>query len=1133
MLKYGNIIGRLTEAQKVTLLTDLSCLSSREFKSLGLPELNIADVEKYTRGVYPNPSSLANSFDAGLVSRVAADAAFAAAADGTDILLTPPAKAKLEPYRTMLSEDPMLSSILAGAYVSSANSGGLSPCISDYCIRDSEVAWLDQKPDSRVVYNFAVKPNALAVSAGGAAVMSSGIFDNAEYKETNFGLISDVASGFVYGASYSIVKQASEEDTVELIKRGVVCLKGDALALENAIKQYEIIKKQIDKGEETVTELEEAEREGRVFSPEMLDSAADRIIDFVMNMRRKYAVTQPYIESRDLLSLISVKESAVLLKNEEKLLPLKKKSKLCVIGDIAMQRTVYGTTDAERLAALLASKGYSVSGFARGYDMSRDRSDNLIAEAVTLAKDAEQVLLFLGTDAAREINAPKFRSLELPANQVALATALAKFGKKIIAVVSSALSFDIAPVENFGALLLLTLGTKFSADAVADILSGEFNPSGRLANTLYRNTEESFKKQRQYRLSGNVKSGPFVGYRYYDTAGLNVGFPFGHGLSYTTFSYSKAKISGNRVSVTVKNTGKIAGCETVQFYIGLADSAVLRPQKELMAVEKVMLKPGESRTVAADIRIPEIFDAESRQIITEAGEYTIYVGSSVANADHTVKYRAGSLKLKPQKEPLYKYLQSESNIIAEKYTLEAKYVFMKKSLKNMLSGIALLVLAAALQVYCHIAGVDGNFLNLLSLALVAVAAVFFVTEMIDRQNAKKQAELESAAANNEYFKEAETMQVFSTERMFDTEFDETKDNDASNNAHIVEDLSGEYLKYVDKSFDFAAAAREFDVFASERGYKFEADTINGIFAAFASSRMILVDGLNDADFKGFMYLLCEYFESALYIDPVDASYTHEDSLLFFVDAEGRRYKRTALLAIESANTKKHTLHLAAMTNVTVETLPKYIIPFAKYVKNPNSYNSISTTESGNGKQSYYIPPNMWFIMNLAPNQTFDAVPTFISEIATVNTVAFRRTERAQAFSSVHKFYYYQMDYLSERVTAKYEIDEENWKKYDAFAEFVAKHAEYGIGNKQWICLERYIAAFVAAGGETESALDNGFAAKVLPSALTALDGCDGRDDIDLIDAINVIFGEERMDVTRDAIKNFAKNKAAKTEQGAL
>ena len=126
-----------------------------------------------------------------------------------------------------------------------------------------------------------------------------------------------------------------------------------------------------------------------------------------------------------------------------------------------------------------------------------------------------------------------------------------------------------------------------------------------------------------------------------------------------------------------------------------------------------------------------------------------------------------------------------------------------------------------------------------------------------------------------------------------------------------------------------------------------------------------------------------------------------------------------------------------------------------------------------------------------------------------------------------------MDYLSERVTAKYELAEEDWKKIDAFADFVRKHAEYTIGNKQWLCLEKYISTFLASGGEADMAIDHGFAVKVLPSVLTALEGCEGRDDIDLLDAINVIFGEENMDTSREVIKNFAKNKTANAEQGAV
>ena len=1121
MLKYSKIINRLTDTQKILLLTNAKALGTEDFAAMGIPKLNICAFEQYAADKYPSAYTLANSWDRELIRSVSEDVTSEMSADGVDLALTVGAKVKLDPRSAAISEDTYLSSELSGAYLEGAKNAGLPVCMTDLSLSADETAWMDTDPDERIISEFVIKPYADAIrKAECCAVMAADDIASKRYDEADH-MLTQTAIKRV-SANFSICGRASAATTVKYLQNGVICLEASEVALESAMRRYEQIKRAVDKGSATDADLETEISKGKAISPEAVDQAIDRLLTLAYSCDDRARTGVAALGDRTELTRRATYESAVLLKNDESCLPLSGKRKFSIIGDMAFVGRDEANCVAAKVEALLTEKGYSFLGSERGYDSSTNRSERMINGAMALATGSDIVLLFLGFDEKAEKRIAREQNICLPANQCALANNLRSVRGKVVAIVSSNYSFDISAVEDFDAVMLVPYHLEHGAEAVVDILTGAYSPVGRLSNTLYRNTEHSFEKQMLY-LHRGMKAGPFVGYRYYDTADYNVGYPFGHGLGYAELTYSSAKIKEDKLYVTVKNTGKVMGETVVQVYAGIKESSVIRPKKELIAFERVRLDVKESKTLQFDLTLPTVYDPKTKKYETEDGEYTIYVGESVSDIRLSLKMYGHGVELESDGAQRHKYLQSVSNIISDNYTLEANYKLMKRSVKNIVCGSVLLALAVSLQVYCSIAEVYHLFLQLLSAALVIIGVVLFIHEIIERKRIER-AEKELADKENAaMFNEAEELEKFSTEQMFNEEFDMEMHTVEEQKKEADLAYDSEYFNYVDKDFGFADAAREFEMFASEHGAKFDTETVKSIFAAMASSRMLITNGMDDSQFKKFTVLLGEYFETTAGIDRANTSYTSSEALLFSTDEGGTLNKTAFHSTIETAKNVRQNIHISAFTGVTGEMLENCFGELVRYAKNPTGYNYISMANEQNVKTAYYIPQNMWIFINTDATMPLGSIPADIAEVAVITKLAFTSCEKVNTNGEYHKFKYYQMDYLTQRVTDKFEINEGNWKKVDKLVAYVNKCAPFSIGNKQWVGMEKYASAFSACGGDISDAIDRMLSVKAVASMLNALSRVDEK--INLGEALEEVFGEGNVDISCKTVRESEKNRA--------
>ena len=396
-------------------------------------------------------------------------------------------------------------------------------------------------------------------------------------------------------------------------------------------------------GGDAVRELMQAVQSGKITEADV-DARLDELLTLVFDT---HAAVQSHSRTFDAdahhaLARRAAAESIVLLKNENDLLPLAEGAKVAVIGDFAQTPRYQGAGSSavnsikvDTFLDCLKESGLASVGFAPGFDRQGKPDAAKQAEAVALAQKAEVVLLCLGLDEIKESEGLDRGDMRLADNQIELLKAVQQANPNTVVVLSAGASLETPWLKHCRTLVYGALGGQAGAGAMLDVLTGKVNPSGKLAETwvnAYVDTpaKDNFAgpgRMVQYR------EGLYVGYRYYQTAGVPVAFPFGYGLSYTSFAYSNLQAASNGVTLTVTNTGKRAGAEIVQLYAAKPGAEVFRPAQELKGFAKVQLQPGESKTVTIplDDKAFRYWNTKTDSWEVEGGSYELRVGASSAD----------------------------------------------------------------------------------------------------------------------------------------------------------------------------------------------------------------------------------------------------------------------------------------------------------------------------------------------------------------------------------------------------------------------------------------------------------------------------------------------------------------------
>ena len=708
--RVEDALARMTLEEKVGMTTAQSKFSSRGVPRLGIPEVWHTDGphgirpevlwDEWDQAGWTNDSctafpalvNLAATWDKEMSLLYGRSIGEEARYRKKDILLGPGINLCRTPLNgrnfEYMGEDPFLAGQMVVPYVKGVQENGVAACVKHYAVNNQEFQRTQSNSvvDDRTLYEIYLPAFKAAVVEGDAwAIMGSYNLYNGQFNCHNKKLLCDILKG-EWGFDGVVVSdwggcRVSEEAILYGldIEMGT-WTNGLRGAASDSYRNYHMADPYL-----------KGLREGKYTTKE-LDDKVRRILRVIFrtSMRPepnygRFVCPEHYQAARDIAAA-----GVVLLKNENNVLPLDvpQGGKIVLVGENAVKKLVVGGGSSnlktayeinpleglqaayDGVADVIWERGYvgdigtSYNLVDTGQDLSDDRSpEQLIAAAVEAAKDADYVIFIGGLNKSKHQDNESTDRYDtfLPYGQQDVIEALAEVADKFVVVNISGSPVSMPWADKADAIVQGWYGGTESGNALADVLTGKVNPSGRLPFSIpFKYEDGPIKTERQYpgiKEEGDqfwrthYDEGVYVGYRWYDSKNVPVQFPFGHGLSYTTFEYSNAKAAKPymkadgtlKVSVDVTNTGDRDGAEIVQLYIADTESSIDRPSKELKGFEKVFIKAGEKKTVTFEIDTEDLsfFDAEKHAWVAEPGEFhAIFARSSgdvKADASFTLK----------------------------------------------------------------------------------------------------------------------------------------------------------------------------------------------------------------------------------------------------------------------------------------------------------------------------------------------------------------------------------------------------------------------------------------------------------------------------------------------------------------
>lgn len=656
MLDVDQLVDNLTLDEKAALLSGSDFWHTAPVERLGIPAIMCSDGPHGLRAqldeadhvgsamsvpatCFPTASALASSWDLDLAGDVGRALGREARRWGVSVVLGPGVNIKRSPLCgrnfEYFSEDPFLTGEFGAAMVDGVQSQGVGASVKHYAANNQENDRLRVSADVdertlREIYLPAFER--VIRTADPWTVMCAYNRVNGIHASEHHWLLSDVLRGEWGWEGVVVSDWGAVHDRVAALEAGL---------------DWEM-PPDLPQSPQAVVE---AVRSGSL-EEEIVDRSVRRMLELVRKSLDGADSTASFDEeAHHRLARRAAAESIVLLKNEGGLLPLGE-ARVAVVGEFARTPRFQGAGSSQvnptrvdvPLDELQSILGSERVRFAPGYRID-DAADDylLITEAVSVAEEAEVVVCFLGLPGSFESEGFDRTHLELPENQTTLLDAVVAANAKVVVVLVNGSVVRLSHcIHSVTAVVECWLGGQGSGGAIADVLTGRVNPSGRLAETIPMRLEDNSAYLNFPGDSGHVLygEGVFVGYRAHDQLAQEVTFPFGHGLSYTTFEVSdlEVAVSGSveegtlsvTVDVSVTNTGHQPGAEVVQLYVGDPEASVARPPRELKGFKKVRLQPGQTKRVSLhlDQRAFSFWSPASKRWAVEAGEFIMSVGHS-------------------------------------------------------------------------------------------------------------------------------------------------------------------------------------------------------------------------------------------------------------------------------------------------------------------------------------------------------------------------------------------------------------------------------------------------------------------------------------------------------------------------
>ena len=658
--KYQEEIKKLME--ELTLEEKVSLLSGRDFWStkpiyrLKIHSLYLTDgphgvrkqstesdelslQKSISSTCFPTACCSACSFDPNIMYEMGEAISKEAKANKIAAVLGPGVNIKRSPLCgrnfEYFSEDPYLAGKMASGWINGLEENGIAASLKHFAANNQETLRLiiDSVVDERALREIYLQAFEIAIKESNpSTVMCSYNKVNGDFASENKYLLNDILREEWGFEGIVISDWGAVNDRVEALKAGLDLQMPSTNGYDDK-KVYEAVKNSI---------IDES----------VLDKVIIRLLNFTLNrMDNKYKNFSYDKEENHNTARKIAENSIVLLKNEDKILPAKKESKIAIIGEFAQKPRYQGNGSSLINAYKIdtAEEYFKENNiefnYAKGYDSNSPDIDNtLTEEAVNISKDKDLVIIFAGLINAYESEGFDRKHLNLSESHNHLIEEISKVNKNIVVVLSIGAPVLMPWIDKVKGIVNLYLAGEAAISAAFNIIFGKVNPSGKLAETFPLKLEDN--PSYKYFPGGNkaveYRESIFVGYRYYDKAEKEVLFPFGYGLSYTTFQFSNLIISDANtiagldnihVVFDIKNTGDMFGCEVAQLYISAPENNIFKAKKELKGFIKVFLEPNETKTVILKLnkRSFSFYNSQTKQYEIESGIYTIYIGNSSRN----------------------------------------------------------------------------------------------------------------------------------------------------------------------------------------------------------------------------------------------------------------------------------------------------------------------------------------------------------------------------------------------------------------------------------------------------------------------------------------------------------------------
>lgn len=644
------VLSKMNLEEKAQMCSGRDFWKTQDIERLGVPSVMMCDGPNGLRkqlgqgdhlGInesiktvcYPTASATASSFDRELMQKLGETLGEECQAEHVGMLLGPGINMKRSPLCgrnfEYFSEDPYQAGQMAAAYIKGLQSKGIAACVKHFAANNQETRRMSgsSEVDERTLHEIYLPAFEAAVKEGktrGIMCAYNGV--NGEFCAQNKELLTDILRKDWGYEGFVVTDWGAVKDRVKGLLAGL-----DLEMPGSTQGKTEAIVKAVESGE-----LPES----------VLDEAVRNILRFVQEAEANWHENIEFDrQAAHEKSKNFATECAVLLKNDRQALPLSEHTRAVFIGAFAEDPRYQGAGSSHinvehPVSALECVEGLSVT-YAKGYEADSETVDEkLMQEAVEAAKKAEAAVIFAGLPESFESEGFDRSHMQMPENQNILIAEVAKVQPNTIVVLHGGSVMTLPWRNEVAAILDMHLGGDGVGSATVDLLYGRANPSGRLAETWPLQLEDNPSYLNFPGEEGVVEyhEGIFIGYRYYDKKKMEVQYPFGHGLSYTTFAYSSLETDQESmtdedtltVKVKVKNTGDRAGKEVVQLYTSVSASKVRRPVRELKGFEKVLLQPGEEKEVSfvLDKRSFAYYEPRIHDWFAERGEVTVEIGAS-------------------------------------------------------------------------------------------------------------------------------------------------------------------------------------------------------------------------------------------------------------------------------------------------------------------------------------------------------------------------------------------------------------------------------------------------------------------------------------------------------------------------